>query len=1104
MTEQEPKKKNDIRETLQAAIAHLQHILPGQAPIKNFVHHNTLHGFQHLPFDEALSAARQVTGNYGYLPAESFRALYKKGRINRDDLCTILDKNQALKADELVYENSFSKIRQRDVYLAALCQPIKPITNSQLNWQIEESNALITFQQDVSTESRQRLLKTARQHHCENEAEAIFDLSNACLEKLDLKYYLLHPEDMLEMDASQSESRMNELSMQEDEKEDEQEDQGHALLHRLVRKEAERVLQQQLERVGPELTLRGFLHILTGDDILDDIRPVLIRHASAYLDQGMAAWHHTDRDKGFYHAWRQSAEHDQGWLFDNLDNWKQQLEILPDNSLDAIIRELQLMGLPRTRWADYLERLSLEIPGWSGMFCWHHNHADSDEVPVSGIDMTDYLAVRLVLERIFALRLSSQYWQLEPSLDSLRQYFRQHRSEFIVRYLSQANRLPEYLVTRAHRLIKQTQNLRTSYQEWILLANQMWNWRHSAMADRPTGYSVLHSGWCLFRLAQHLGLCGADIRALEKPQLEQLFHCLDQLDEERSGFIWLQAYEHHYCEQLYNAINKNKLRGRWQQRNKAPVAQLVFCMDDREESIRRHIEEINPGIETFGAAGFFGVAINWKGLDDDRVSALCPVVVTPCHEIQEISRASQQPQYHQHQKRRQQRLQLKNILLQESRRNLFASALLIILAAPFSLLALAGKILAPLGQNRLTQKWVNRFEPELDTDITLNTEQTDHSASPESPQLGFTDQEQADRVEKFLRSTGLTYHFSPFIILVGHGSSSQNNPHRAAYDCGACSGRHGGPNARVFAAMANREVIRQLLKERGIDIPDSSWFLGCEHNTGNDVISWYDLDSLPAARQTDFQQLQHEFNQASLRSAHERCRRFASAPRKIKPVKAFAHVNNRSMDISQARPELGHATNAAAIIGRRSITQGAFWDRRVFLISYNPSEDTTGKILETILLAVGPVGAGINLEYYFSTVNNDQYGCGSKITHNVAGLFGVMEGASSDLRTGLPLQMIEIHEAMRLRVIVEATPETLTAIYQRQPALQELIGNGWLLLTAMHPETGELYPFDPQAGFQPWQGQTQPLATVTHSSDWYSGHLDALPFALIEQEPNHG
>ena len=204
------------------------------------------------------------------------------------------------------------------------------------------------------------------------------------------------------------------------------------------------------------------------------------------------------------------------------------------------------------------------------------------------------------------------------------------------------------------------------------------------------------------------------------------------------------------------------------------------------------------------------------------------------------------------------------------------------------------------------------------------------------------------------------------------------------------------------------------------------------------------------------------------------------------------------MDFSQPRPELGHATNAAAIIGRRYLSQGAFLDRRVFLISYDPNQDSDGTVLEAILLAAGPVGAGISLEYYFSTVNNERYGCGSKVTHNVTGLLGVMQGGSDDLRTGLPRQMIEIHEAMRLQVLVEATPEVLTSIYQRQPPLRELIGNGWILLNAVHPASGELSVFRPGQGFVPWQGGVEPLPTVASSAHWYQGHCEALPPVLIE------
>jgi len=161
-------------------------------------------------------------------------------------------------------------------------------------------------------------------------------------------------------------------------------------------------------------------------------------------------------------------------------------------------------------------------------------------------------------------------------------------------------------------------------------------------------------------------------------------------------------------------------------------------------------------------------------------------------------------------------------------------------------------------------------------------------------------------------------------------------------------------------------------------------------------------------------------------------------------------------------------------------------------------------VLEAILLAAGPVGAGINLEYYFSTVNNEQYGCGTKVTHNITGLFGVMDGTASDLRTGLPKQMIEIHEAMRLQVVVEASIATLTRIYERQPPLQELIGNGWLLLSARDPQNGAIHVFKPGSGFIPWQGERSALPTVTRSPDWYRGHTQPLSPALIETGGQNG
>jgi hypothetical protein len=100
--------------------------------------------------------------------------------------------------------------------------------------------------------------------------------------------------------------------------------------------------------------------------------------------------------------------------------------------------------------------------------------------------------------------------------------------------------------------------------------------------------------------------------------------------------------------------------------------------------------------------------------------------------------------------------------------------------------------------------------------------------------------------------------------------------------------------------------------------------------------------------------------------------------------------------------------------------------------------------------------------------------------------------------------MIEIHEPMRLLVIIEASNERLTAIVGRQPPLQELILNEWILVTAVDPESGVISLFEPDQGFIPWQGEVTPLATVDKSADWFLGHREPLPLAQIQSANREG
>ena len=1074
-----------LRDLINRALVHLDHVLPAQAPIQDFVHHNTLHGYQHLPFEEALAEAEKLTGISAYLPENQSREFYSQGRINADDLTAAFAQNQQLKHEELVFNLGNKAIHRDDIYRVALLYDLQALSLSQLNWQIEELGVFDTFQADVP-DAVQNTYITAQDSSSDSE-HPVRQLWESLCAQLGLKPEALHPENMLDLSLTQTECWLADIG-------------DINSVHEHTRSLAQAELQQLFAQLGGNLSLRGLVLALSGKDVLDTIRPQLVRLCASALDEGVAAWQLPDCSQlGIYGAWRKLAQYDAYPFLHELPDWPQITAELPEDAIDAIILQLEYLELPREKWEGYLRRLALEVPGWSGMINWRQQHPKYYTANHVVPNLADYLAIRLTFDRLWLNQVCRAIWHCEARLNSLQAYFSKNLSEFVVRQHLYQGSLPEYLTHQAELLTLRAGSERQCRNEWQHLADLIYTWRVSPMAESLTNCTANNAAWRLFRLCQHLGLNSSDVVQLTHSGLQTLLTILDEFDLTTRSKVWLVAYERHYREELFQALHANHNRGRWAKRETSPEAQIVFCMDEREESFRRHLEELNPAIETLGAAGFFGVAMNYKGLDDDRVTPLCPIVVIPAHEVQEQPQVGQEQALHRHKRGRKLNQRFSNLIYHGLRRNLILSELAITVMAPFALFGMLAKSLFPQLQNRVLTKITNAVSGDVKTQLEFSSTDETTIATVAMPKLGFTASEQADRVAGFLRNTGLTNGFAPLVVLMGHGSMSQNNPHLAAYDCGACSGRHGGPNARVFAAMANQLEIRQLLVARNIHIPDATWFIGAEHNTCSEDINWFDVDCVPKVQQLSLAKLQQQLKHAQHMSAHERCRRLASAPRNPELPEAIEHISARATDFSQARPELGHCTNASAMVGRRSVTQGAFFDRRVFLISYDPTQDPDGKIVEGILLNVGPVGAGINLEYYFSTVNNDRLGCGTKVPHNIVGLFGVMEGTSSDLRTGLPSQMIEIHEAMRLQLVVEAKTEILEQIYARQPSLQELIAGGWILLSTIDPDSGEIFIFERGVGFVLWQANSKELPVFDKSPDCYRNQTLPVSPVLIKQ-----
>lgn len=1085
MTVRDHSAELDSRARLVETIHHLEHVLPSQASIRDFVHHNTLHGFQHLPFPDALAAASRLTGQRAWLPEEVSRGFYREGRIDDTDLAAAIElvgRHAGLDLDAVLASAAGRRIDRREVLRLGLLHAMAPLPLAQFKWRVEELQALGRAHDDVPAAARAALCAGAP------EAEAVAALWSACLDVFGIDHGFAHPEELLELAAREDEGA------------------GRTAACPVFAGRAAALWEELVGELGVTGTAAELLKGLTGEDAFEAVRPLLIRHIAAHLDQGLTPWANPARAQGFYAAWRQSMAADIAPALENLPDARLEIARLPSDALDAVSAELTRLGLAEERWPGYLERLALELPGWSGMFLWRQNHpgyAGTADVPV---DMLDYLAVRLVLERLVAADIARRYWGAELSLAALGEHFRAHPAELWVRRAYHAGDLPEYLLAliEPHLPAVTDAALPRDPAIWDWLADGIETWRATPTAAQTASHNLTHSAWPLFRLAQHLGLSAAALREIGRPGAEALLACLAELDEHQRGFVWLNAYERHYREQIFAGLAAN--HGRWRGHRRdgtsaGPTAQLVFCMDDREEGMRRHLEEVAPQLETLGGAAHFAVFQNYYGLDDDKPTALCPVVpevIVPSHDVHEVPRGDDAARVAEHRRRRQRRLRWQDRLHQLTRRALVLGPLLSVLAAPVALGSLLARSLAPGRFGRLAVALREGFDLPVATRLDHNAPNDAGPATPAAPRHGFTDAEQAERIGNFLTALGLTRDFAPLVVIMGHGSNSQNNPHLAAYDCGACAGRHSGPNARLFAAMANRPEVRALLATRGIQVPAQTHFIGAEHNTADDGITWYDAADVPAAHAASFAQLGRDLAAAAQAHAQERCRRLYSAPLGIGKAAALRHVVGRRHDYAQPRPELGHVTNACAFIGRRAMSRGAYFDRRAFLISYDPTQDAEGKVLERHLLINGAVGAGISLEYFFSTVNNEHFGCGTKVMHNVAGYFGVMMGASSDLRTGLPKQMIEIHEAMRLLVVVEQTLDIITAVYQRQPPLQELVGNGWVIVAAKDPDSGALHLFDPAEGWQPWSGNVE-LKTFRQSADWFAGKREPLAPVLLER-----
>jgi hypothetical protein len=797
---------------------------------------------------------------------------------------------------------------------------------------------------------------------------------------------------------------------------------------------------------------RDALRIAGGEDPDTLVNEVLIRFCALFADQGLAAWSLPSRDLGFYRSFL--SLHGKGRPGE--PRWRRRLPetiarleregLTPEQSIE---RSLAAFGVFGDERQTFVTHSLLALRGWAGMLWQLESRPDRVRHPAPRGTLLEFLAVRLILDQLAA----------------------------------------EYVGQETHGRRAPLADLRRGPA--------------GAPPGSPSGapgLTPLQRAYIVFLLAQTHGWTPRRLSVLTREDWQELIHETLSFSGFTRRRLFHRAYERRYRLRVLDGLSSPHGPG---PPAEATSFQVICCIDEREESFRRHLEEIDPGMRTFGTSGFFGVAMYYRGLGDVDEVPLCPIAIRPRHRVTEEAAPGERDKLARRGYRIR-RLGLAAYRIHSGSRG-FGQGMLMTLSGSLAAFPLVAGTLFPRLASRLTRKTAELLVAPVRTDLALLRDPS-APADADGIRKGYLPEEMADIVEGVLREIGLTGGFAPLVVVLGHGSSSLNNPHEAAHDCGACGGGRGGPNARAFAWMANHPAVRERLAARGLAVPPRTRFLGAYHNTCDESVVTYDEAGIPPAHHADYRRVRDTIDLACERNAHERCRRFRSAHLLISPKGARIHVEGRAEDLAQPRPEFGHATNALCIVGRRDRTRGLFLDRRAFLASYDPSsdgEDGDAPLLSRILGAVVPVCAGINLEYYFSYVDPTGWGCGTKLPHNITSLLGVMDGYASDLRPGLPWQMVEIHEPVRLTMVVETTPDRLSGILDRNEQIARLCRNGWIHMAVLDPDSPRIRVLA-GGGFREHEPETRRLPEAESSAWWYGGLREHLDFAVIAPRAGAG
>lgn len=451
-----------------------------------------------------------------------------------------------------------------------------------------------------------------------------------------------------------------------------------------------------------------------GTELVESINREVIKWLTAFCDEGEAAWAMPYRDQTFFRSWKASARYDHSLRLMGVKGAAKKITALSDRPEDALLESLDTLKIPPLVRQEYLALHLAALPGWAGFVKWRADQSAYPWQEAHRIDLVKYLAIRLFYERELVATACRRELDCHGDVASLQTYARNFPHALWYRRALLKGRLGPAAEAQAGRLRRWGR--RADAAVWESTGTRWYETTRVSQTRRAIARHVR----ALLRLADGCNFSRELILRSAPSEVATILGWLRSFPARLQHLKWLEAHELTHEQTFVQRLSRRPLHERPDNTRTTvrPLAQFVFCIDVRSEVFRRHLEQ-RGGYETFGFAGFFGLPVAFRSLDESHESELCPVLLKPKHVLREVPRAYD-GQSARRRRASQQAAKMGRELLHDLKHNVITPYVMVEAVGWFFSLPLLGKTLLPRWYDRVIRRLSRLLSPQVATALTVD------------------------------------------------------------------------------------------------------------------------------------------------------------------------------------------------------------------------------------------------------------------------------------------------------------------------------------------------------------------------------------------------